>query len=241
MESCNPNKYRHLRDFRRCVGWGHAPATVAGCLRVPAQLFERVRTGGAGEGFAAVTARISMILDQCRPDGWSQSRALPTPIRRLGVLCEGTVRDPTRLAALARTTLAGVRSGRRHNRRGSAPTGHCGRRPPGEEPDGRLCVCVLRLDPGVLSLPSRFGRGRRGVGRVARASARSPGHPLRSCRRRPARRPCWPSWRWRCLRSAAPRPPASSGARPPRTRADHGATAPDAAEWPAPAGPRRCR
>jgi len=35
-----------------------------------------------------------MILDQGRPNGWSQSRALPTPIWRLGVPCEGTVRDP---------------------------------------------------------------------------------------------------------------------------------------------------
>jgi len=49
-----------------------------------------------------------MILDQGRPNGWSQSRALPTPIWRLGVPCEGTVRDPTRLAALATPTSAGL-------------------------------------------------------------------------------------------------------------------------------------
>jgi len=52
-------------------------------------------------------ARPPMSLDQGRPNGWSQSRALPTPIWRLGVPCEGTVRDPTRLAALATTTSAG--------------------------------------------------------------------------------------------------------------------------------------
>jgi hypothetical protein len=57
---------------------------------------------------AAVMAWSPVILDQGRPNGWSQSRALPTPILRLGVPCEGTVRDPTRLAALATTTSAGL-------------------------------------------------------------------------------------------------------------------------------------
>jgi len=76
-------------------------------------------------------ARLPMSLDQGRPNGWSQSRALPTPIWRLGVPCEGTVRDPTRLAALATTTSAGSWSGRGHDRRGWSPTGPCVKRPPG--------------------------------------------------------------------------------------------------------------
>jgi hypothetical protein len=38
---------------------------------------------------------------------WSQSRASPSPIWRLGEQCEGSVRDPIRLAAPAQTNQVG--------------------------------------------------------------------------------------------------------------------------------------
>ena len=58
-------------------------------------------------GEAADATRAQAAVDPGDHSGlerWSQSRAPAAPIWRLGVPCEGSVRDPIRLAALTRRT-----------------------------------------------------------------------------------------------------------------------------------------
>jgi len=58
-------------------------------------------------GEAADATRAQAAADPGDHSGlerWSQSRAPAAPIWRLGVPCEGSVRDPIRLAALTRRT-----------------------------------------------------------------------------------------------------------------------------------------
>src|SRR3990172_12222340 len=65
--------------------------------------------GGAADATRAQAA--DEPSDHLGPARWSQSRASSTPIRRLGVQWEGSVRDPIRLAALTGTNQVGRPSG----------------------------------------------------------------------------------------------------------------------------------
>ena len=138
-----PKKDRHLRGFRPTVSWG----TVGG---------ERSGTSGLGCRLPASSGGISgEIADATKGSGdrrsWrltspgrgDQSRVPSTPIRCLGVQCEGVVRDPLRLAALAVTNQVGqiIRPGdgsqgsRWPSRAAQQPTGGGGKKNGGATPD----------------------------------------------------------------------------------------------------------
>ena len=102
-----PKKHRHLRAFPRSLSWAHRwRGTIRDLwsrMPPPSELGwdirgDRRRTKGSGD-------RRSWRLSG--PGRWDQSRVPSTPILCLGVQCEGVVRDPLRLAALAVTNQVG--------------------------------------------------------------------------------------------------------------------------------------
>lgn len=138
-----PKKDRHLRGPWKAISWAHRRTGTVCDLRswmLPSDVFgwdiggDRRRNKGSGD-------RRSWWPPS--PSRRSQSRAPSAPIRRLGVQCEGVVRDPLRLAALAVTNQVGpiIRPGdgsrglRWPSRAAQQPTGGGGEKNGGATPD----------------------------------------------------------------------------------------------------------